>query len=473
MRLYLGGGLCSLRSRSGKCTANPSVSRGACSRRSADSIAIGVTIGALTLFDGYDVFNPAYVIHYVMQPWHLRPAQAGLLVSSGLVGFLLGSAAHGPVADKVGRRVTLLSGLWIASIFTLATALFANSFASFCTLRLLTGLGLGVLLPLATTYINEFAPQRSANTYAIWAVAFGWALGGSLAGVVGILVTPAYGWQSLYWIGGGLSVLLIPIVYVTLPESVRYLAMKAQVPQIVAIMARLRPENADRYREASPGRGATARNAKHHRHSAVTVVPPHDAVCLDRGILLSLLHFWALRVVADGHAAAWSGLCRQFWVRRAAPDLHLCRRPCLRLSFRPAWNTADHDRALVDTGRSFGAGAVAVAQSCGHLCLVWAAGFFFGAQFVLNNFTADAYETRIRATAVGMELSVGRVGAILGPWVAGLSSGSLSRADRHVHSNRDRGAHRRLGGRACARAWGGQSHKSPETDAAERRRSLT
>ena len=50
-------------------------------------------IAALAFFDGYDVFNPAYVIHYVMGPWGMRPAQAGLLVSSGLLGFMLGAAA--------------------------------------------------------------------------------------------------------------------------------------------------------------------------------------------------------------------------------------------------------------------------------------------------------------------------------------------------------------------------------------------
>ena len=49
-----------------------------------------------------------------------------------------------------------------------------------------------------------------------------------------------------------------------------------------------------------------------------------------------------------------------------------------------------------------------------------AAGFFIiGAMFVLNNFTAASYETGARATAVGMELGVGRIGAILGPFVAG------------------------------------------------------
>jgi MFS family permease len=48
------------------------------------------------------------------------------------------------------------------------------------------------------------------------------------------------------------------------------------------------------------------------------------------------------------------------------------------------------------------------------------AGFcIIGAQFVLNNFTAASYETSARATAVGMELSIARVGAILGPLVAG------------------------------------------------------
>jgi MFS family permease len=55
-----------------------------------------------------------------------------------------------------------------------------------------------------------------------------------------------------------------------------------------------------------------------------------------------------------------------------------------------------------------------------NITSVAAAGFFIiGAQFVLNNFTARSFETGVRATAVGMELGIGRVGAILGPFVAG------------------------------------------------------
>src|SRR4029077_3916314 len=123
-------------------------------------LILAAMMGALTFFDGYDTFNPAYVLHYVAGPWGLAPGQAGLLVSSGLVGFLIGAAGHGVVADRFGRRVTLLGGLWITNVFTLATALFADSFVSFCILRVLTGIGLGGLMPLAPTAIKERRARR-------------------------------------------------------------------------------------------------------------------------------------------------------------------------------------------------------------------------------------------------------------------------------------------------------------------------
>src|SRR3989440_12329828 len=210
---------------------------------------LGAIMGLLTLFDGYDTFNPAYVIHYVAKPWGLQAGQAGLLISSGLVGFLLGAAFHGVAADRFGRRGTLLAGLWITSVFTLFTAVLANSFVSFCALRLLTGLGLGVLLPLATTYINELAPRRVANTFALWGVALGWAAGGTLAGIVGVFATPVLGWTSLYWIGS-LSFLLLPFMHFMLPESPKFLALQGRVDEIRDMLTKLRPERANVYKSA-------------------------------------------------------------------------------------------------------------------------------------------------------------------------------------------------------------------------------
>jgi MFS family permease len=380
---------------------------------------LGAIMGLLTLFDGYDTFNPAYVIHYVAGPWGLKAGQAGLLISSGLVGFLLGAALHGVAADRFGRRGTLLTGLWITSIFTLMTAVFANSFASFCALRVLTGMGLGVLLPLATTYINELAPRRVANTFALWGVALGWAAGGTLAGVVGVFATPLWGWQSLYWIGS-LSFVLLPFMHLTLPESPKFLAIKGRVAGIREMLAKLRPERA-------------------HIYATATIAA--DAHQAPGNLILELLQPRYRRTTIAIWATAFLSLFCIFGLSGWIPTVMIARGETFATSFGfgalmqimsfVGGLVLGH---LVDRfGRSRGLlGLWWALGGCAVLTLVFlndhvvnvtcvaAAGFFIiGAQFVLNNFTAAAYETNVRATAVGMELGVGRVGAILGPFVAG------------------------------------------------------
>jgi len=380
---------------------------------------LGAIMGLLTLFDGYDTFNPAYVIHYVAGPWGLKAGQAGLLISSGLVGFLLGAALHGVAADRFGRRGTLLAGLWITSVFTLFTALFANSFVTFCTLRLLTGLGLGVLLPLATTYINELAPRRVANTFALWGVALGWAAGGTLAGLVGIFATPSLGWQGLYWIGS-LSFLLLPFMHLTLPESPKFLVIQGRFAEIKAMLAKLRPERA-------------------HVYESATI--SSDAHQASGNLILELLQPRYRKTTIAIWATAFLSLFCIFGLSGWIPTVMIARGETFAASFGfgalmqiMSFIGALALGHLVDRfGRNrgllglwWGLGGCAVLtlvflnDHLVNLICVAAAGFFIiGAQFVLNNFTAASYETNVRATAVGMELSVGRVGAILGPFVAG------------------------------------------------------
>jgi MFS transporter, AAHS family, 4-hydroxybenzoate transporter len=380
---------------------------------------LGAIMGLLTLFDGYDTFNPAYVIHYVAGPWGLKAGQSGLLISSGLVGFLLGAALHGVAADRFGRRGTLLTGLWITSVFTLLTALFANSFLTFCVLRLLTGMGLGVLLPLATTYINELAPRRVANTFALWGVGLGWAAGGTLAGVVGVFATPSLGWQSLYWIGS-LSFLLLPFMHLTLPESPKFLVLKGRVAELRQMLAKLRPERADLYVSATifPG---------HHKATGnliVELLQPRyrrTTIAIWVTAFLSLFCIFGLSgwiptvMIQRGETFAASfgfGALMQIMSFVGAIVLgHLVDR-------------FGRSRGLLGLWWGFGGCAVLTLVFLNdHLvnvtCIAAAGFFIIGAQFVLNNFTAAAYETNVRATAVGMELGVGRVGAILGPFVAG------------------------------------------------------
>jgi AAHS family 4-hydroxybenzoate transporter-like MFS transporter len=380
---------------------------------------LGAIMGLLTLFDGYDTFNPAYVIHYVARPWGLQAGQAGLLISSGLVGFLIGAAVHGIIADRVGRRGTLLGGLWITSIFTLLTATSAYSFQSFCILRILTGMGLGVLLPLATTYINELAPRRVANTFALWGVALGWALGGTLAGLAGVFATPVFGWTALYWIGS-LSFLLLPFMHLMLPESPKFLALQGRVGEIREMLTRLRPERTMVYDSAE-----------------IPVGRPEKPV----NTVAALLHTRYRRTTFAIWASAFLSLFCIFGLSGWIPTVMMQRGETFAASFGfgalmqimsfvgalVLGHLVDRfggNRGLLAIWWAIGGVAVlslvVLNDHIVNVAAVAAAGFFIiGAQFVLNNFTAGSYETGVRATAVGMELGVGRVGAILGPFVAG------------------------------------------------------
>lgn len=380
---------------------------------------LGAIMGLLTLFDGYDTFNPAYVIHHVVGPWGLKAGQAGLLVSSGLVGFLLGAALHGIAADRFGRRGTLLAGLWITSVFTLLTAVLADSFVSFCVLRLLTGLGLGVLLPLATTYINELAPRRVANTFALWGVALGWAAGGTVAGVVGVFATPTLGWQSLYWVGS-LSFLLLPFMHVLLPESPKFLAMQGRTAEIRDMLSKLRPERAHAYASATFSGGSD--DASGNR--ILELLKPRyrrTTIAIWATAFLSLFCIFGLSgwiptvMIQRGETFATSfgfGALMQIMSFIGGIALgHLVDRFGLGRGLLSLWWVLGGCAVLT---------LVFLNNHVVNVTCVAAAGFFIiGAQFVLNNFTAAAYETNVRATAVGMELGVGRFGAILGPFVAG------------------------------------------------------
>ncbi|MBR0824431.1 MFS transporter [Bradyrhizobium manausense] len=382
---------------------------------------LGILITLITLFDGYDTFNPAYVIHYVLQPWGLAPSQAGLLVSSGLVGFLFGAIGHGSVADRFGRRGTLLAGLWIVNVFTLLTAVLANDFWSYCALRFVTGLGLGVLLPLGTTFINELAPKRVSNTFSLWGVTLGWSLGGVCAGLVGVFLTPHYGWQILYYVGA-LSIPLTFVAHAILPESPRFLAARSRVPELRALLARLRPERAAVYRDAT--------------FASVESKPPQNII----GALLGPCY---RRVSLTIWITAFLSLFAIFGLTGWIPTVMLKRGETFAASFGfgalmqatsfiggltlamlADRNFALTPRYLATWWLSGGIAVLALVFVSGHgvnLAIVAIAGFcIIGAQHVLNNFTAGSYETCLRASGVGMELGIGRVGAILGPYVIGL-----------------------------------------------------
>ena len=383
---------------------------------------LALLIGMVVFFDGYDTFNPAYVIHYVAKPWHLAPGQAGLLVSSGLIGFMIGSLLQGKFSDRYGRRATLLVALWIVTIFSLATAAFGNSFFSFCGFRLLTGLGMGALLPLGVTYVNEYAPRRLANTFSMWGWALGWATGGIVAAAIGVYLTPMFGWQALYYAAS-----LVHRAGLGLPRGAsRVSAIFRHAWQLAGHCAGSVPiKSFASARYTAPGQKFMFPEPSDRPASVSLLLSPRyrrTTLSVWVAAFFILFGIWGLSgwvptaMMQRGEGFATSFSFGALIQAMAFVGSLLCGYIADR---------GGKDREAMAVWWLGGAVSVGLLVLFNihalNIVCVGAAGFcILGGQNVLNNFTAASYDTEVRGTAVGMMLGVGRAGGILGPFITGL-----------------------------------------------------
>ncbi|WP_051579441.1 MFS transporter [Pseudonocardia acaciae] len=374
-------------------------------------------VALATMADGYDTFIPPYMIHFVAEPWGLSHAATGFLVSSGLIGFGIGSLTHGVVADRIGRRPTLIAGLLVTGVFSVLTGALATSFSSFVVLRMLTGLGLGVLLPLGTAYVNEYLPRRVNNRLAALG-GTGFAVGGVLAAVMGVALTDEGNWRALYYVGGAAAVLGL-VYLVVFPESAEFLVAKGRPEQAARLLARIRPERAELYRSA----GLTIAAPPPARDLRLVLGPTYRVrtIALWASSFLLLFTVYGLTgwtpqlMIQRGHGFvigySFGAILQVMSIVGAVvgglvADRYLGARRALMV-----WCGLGVVSALV---MAFTGGLAS------NVIAIGAAGLFLlGGQFLLNNVCAVTYPVQARGTGEGLMLGVGRAGGILGPYLGG------------------------------------------------------
>ena len=175
--------------------------------------------------DAMDVGLISYVMTALAAQWGLSNGQLSWIGSIGFVGMMIGASVGGLLADRLGRRNVFAMTLLVYGIATGAAA-FSTGVAMLIVLRLIVGLGLGAELPVASTLVSEFAPQRIRGRMVVWLESF-WALGWILAALLGYFLVPRSigGWPGWRW---ALLVGIVPTAYALvvrhgLPESVRFL----------------------------------------------------------------------------------------------------------------------------------------------------------------------------------------------------------------------------------------------------------
>lgn len=190
--------------------------------------------------DGMDTGAMGYIAPSLIKDWGLSRASLGPVLSATLIGIGIGAIVVSPIADRIGRKLVLISSVFAFGAFSVAAA-FAQSPEMMMAMRLLTGIGLGAAVPNTVTLMAEYAPTRIRGTV-VNAMLVGFAAGNALGGMLTAWLIPHFGWRSVLIVGGVAPVVLSLILILLLPESVKFLvANKRPAGKAFGILGRLAP----------------------------------------------------------------------------------------------------------------------------------------------------------------------------------------------------------------------------------------
>ncbi len=194
----------------------------------------------VTFLDGFDLNVIAFVAPYLKTAYHFDNPTLGAVFASGSAGALLGGVLFGFLGDRVGRRRAIIAAVGLFGLFTLLLAL-ADRYWELMFMRFIGGVALGGALPLIWALSIEYVPVRYRATV-VTLIMLGYGLGVCVAGPVSVALIPRFGWQSVFICGGGISLAAAVLVYLKLPESLRFLANRGDDRErILRILRRLIP----------------------------------------------------------------------------------------------------------------------------------------------------------------------------------------------------------------------------------------
>jgi len=388
-------------------------------RVSRFQIRVLLLCAAVVLMDGFDAQAIGYVAPVLSKAWKLKPGALKDVFAAGLFGLMLGALVLGPVADRVGRKTVIILCTIAFSVFTLLTVT-AHSLTGLFYWRLLTGLGLGGAMPNAIALTSEYSPSRR-RAMMVMIMFCGFSLGSALGGFFAAWLIPVMGWTGVFWVGGLLPLLLVPLFLLALPESIRLLALKGgQDERIANVFRRINNKLsfAPGTRFFAPeGRlgGFAVRHLFRESRGLGTIL---IWVMFFMNLLnLYFLASWLPTVIHDAGIS----------MEKSAVITSLLQIGGTIGSFSFGWFFDRLSPFRVLACAYFVAGFFIAAigfvgTSIGLIILAvfWAGFFIVGAQMGANAMTAGYYPTSVRSTGVGWALGIGRIGSIVGPWVGGL-----------------------------------------------------
>jgi benzoate transport len=381
----------------------------------AQIVVVAITVG-LNALDGFDVLAISFASPGIAREWGIDRAALGFVLSMELIGMGLGSILLGGVADKIGRRRTMLGCLAVMSVGMLM-ATTVNGIYDLCIWRIITGLGIGGMLAAITAVAAEFSSARRRGL-SVSVMAIGYPLGAVIGGTIAALLLRKGDWRAVFHFGAAATALFIPLVYWLVPESIAWLCQYRPAGALLQINRSL----------ARMGHAAIAAlpmpSAEAGKRSIADIFRPGLAPITVLVTLAYFLHIttfyfiikWVPKIVVDmgftpssaAGVLVWAnvgGACGGAVLGLLAHRFGLKRLTVLVLVMSTLMV------AIFGRGQSD-------LQQLSLICAV--AGFFTNAGIVgIYGILAHAFPTHVRATGTGFAVGTGRGGAMLAPIIAG------------------------------------------------------
>ncbi|ARG33629.1 MULTISPECIES: 3-(3-hydroxy-phenyl)propionate transporter MhpT [Acinetobacter] len=345
----------------------------------------------IAVIEGIDIQAAGIAAVGIRESFGLNSSQLGIFFSAGILGLLPGALMGGRYADRIGRKMVLIGAVAIFAVFTLFTV-WVNTFYTLLLVRFLAGAGLGAAMPNLIALVSEAVSNENRGR-AVGLMYCGMPIGAILVSLLAAYDVSGH-WQTIFYVGGVVPLLVLPLMIKFLPESREFLQTRFQDKSITHIQS-------------------SFKNLFQNNYASQTLLlwASYFFTLMVVYIMLSWLPSLFMEL---GFSRQQGSLAQVFFQMGAAIGTVVLG------ILIDRWNKA-YVIILMYIGILAGLFSL---NGAGNLTAMYAAAalmgtFTIGGQGVLYAFGSIVYPTEIRATGVGSAAAVGRIGAMLGPAIAG------------------------------------------------------
>jgi len=214
-----------------------------------------ILMGSATFLDAFDALALAFILPILSGLWALSPVEIGSLIAAGYVGQFVGALMFSRLAESFGRVISVAAATLMMSVMSLGCAA-ATALPMLLICRLVQGIGVGGEMPVAATYVSELSRANGRGRFfLLYEMIF--PVGMMATGQIATWLVPAFGWRTLFLIGG-IPGLVLAVRLTRLPESPRWLISRGRFDEAEAVIAQIEASARRHGRSDPAGRAGDA-----------------------------------------------------------------------------------------------------------------------------------------------------------------------------------------------------------------------